>query len=164
MTSLTSDSSKQRLAKGVKRGSVVFQVGALVAHLFCCGLPALAAVASLVGAAGLTLLPVWAEQFFHQYETQIFVFSVVLVALSVASHFWSQQVAANCEDDHCHDHSHTPAHAHGLNSWRRWPWLLILAFAVLALNAYLTFGIEHNHAYAEPLSAREQIEARRQGG
>ena len=71
-----------------------------LSHIFCCGLPAVVALLSLLSGAGLmSALPgalSHSHEIFHAWETSIFIFSAIVLAIG-----WGLDIAARKVD--CHD-------------------------------------------------------------
>lgn len=104
-----------------------------LAHIFCCGLPALLAITSLFGAS----LPLVSESFIHRYEFPLFLFSLLAIAVvlfvEIRKYFINKH--NNFESDSCEKHCHAPPRL----------WVIFLALLALALNTATITGLIHFH-------------------
>lgn len=152
MSTPTDDKTKV----AIERVSLGLQTSSLLVHVFCCGLPLIVNVAALGGLAGITLLPLGFEAWFHQNEYMIFGLAVVMVAVSGGLQLLSHRHAHSTHHEHhdCDEHGHghavveVPACDHEDDCEKRSStgrWLLLASVCLLALNAYMTFGFDHGH-------------------
>ena len=74
-----------------------------VSHVFCCVLPTIFSIASVLAAFGLIgITPVWMDSLhnaMHSYEIPIIISSGVILALGWLVHYYSQKL--DCHDDGC---------------------------------------------------------------
>ena len=147
-----------RTRKSLGRVALGLQASTLLVHVFCCGLPLVVSLAAFGGLAGIAILPFGFENWFHKYELLIFLVALGLVAVSAGLQFMGHRHATSTHHDHhdCeeHGHSHPVAKAdvavcdHEEDCEKRASagrWFLLASIALLALNAFMTFGFSHNH-------------------
>lgn len=154
---MTTDPS-DRAKKSLGRVALGLQASTLLVHVFCCGLPLIVSFAAFGGLAGIAILPFGFESWFHKYEIVIFLIALCMVAVSAGLQFMGHQHATTTHHDHhdCADHGHSHPHTkaevavcdHEEDCEKRanvGRWFLLASFALLALNAFMTFGFTHNH-------------------
>lgn len=111
-------------------------LAALFAHAFCCGLPALSAIASLVagvGAAGSSVFHDFAHAI-EQWHVHLFVFSTLMLGVAVFASVVAERRDCVTEGHCCHPPC-TPAKK---RSWR----ILGISVALYVVNCILFF-LEH---------------------
>jgi len=154
---MTTDQS-DRAKKSLGRVALGLQASTLLVHVFCCGLPLIVSLAAFGGLAGIAILPFGFESWFHKYEIVIFFVALFMVAVSAALQFMGHQHASTTHHDHhnCADHGHDHPQKevevavcdHEEDCEKRASagrWFLLASIALLALNAFMTFGFPHNH-------------------
>ena len=117
--------------------------GGLV-HIFCCGLPALFSILSLLGAFGLSaLIPHGVEAFheaIHDYELYIWMVSLLMLAIGWAAHAYSLHMNCHEEVPECGDHKPCDV------SHRNARIILVLASVLFASSSVMLF-MEHFHIH-----------------
>lgn len=108
-------------------------------HVFCCVLPTVVTLLSLLANAGLMgAAPAFLDELhdaLHAYEIPIIAFSGLMVALGWAFHFASRRV--DCHDTGC---VHPPCDSRKSGNSR----ILIIATVLFALNIGIYFGVHQN--------------------
>jgi len=108
-------------------------------HVFCCVLPTIFSVLSLLGGFGLAVtVPGWMENLhhvMHRWEMPMIVFSMVVVCAGWGLYFHAKKV--DCHDHGCH---------HGACAPRKdvWGRILLLATVLLGFNLFVYF-VFHRH-------------------
>ena len=107
-----------------------FALASGLSHLFCCGVPFVISILSLVANAGfLASLPSGLEYFhelMHGYEKGLFVFSAFILLLGWGLHFVAKRM--DCHSTGC---SHPPCDTKKTKS----SWILIVATIIFVVNA-----------------------------
>ena len=115
-------------------------------HIFCCVLPTLFSLLSILAGIGLVAaIPGWLTDFhdiMHDWEVPMIMLSATVVALGWALHFYSQKI--DCHDTGCH---HGPCGPKKKMASR----ILIAATILLAFNVTIYFGF--HRAMEAPSSA-----------
>ena len=105
-------------------------------HIFCCVLPTLFSVVSLMAGFGLVAsIPTWLVGFhsaMHGWEIPMLTFSMIVVLLGWTFHFYSYK--EDCHDHGCH---HAPCGPRK----RRANKILVVATVLLFVNAAVYFGL-----------------------
>lgn len=82
-------------------------------HIFCCVLPTLFSVASLLSGVGLisTLPPAWVHlhEVLHHWEVPMIIFSGVVLALGWGIHYYAEHMGPHEQHKHCCDGHCGPA-------------------------------------------------------
>ena len=71
-------------------------------HVFCCVLPTIFSVMSLMAGLGLAVMPVWLEDMhagLHDWELPLIVLSGAVILLGWGLHYYSQKI--DCHDTGC---------------------------------------------------------------
>lgn len=114
-------------------------------HIFCCVLPTIISIASLLGAFGVIVtLPGWLEDIhdaMHAWEPAMVAVSVVVVALGWALYFYNKR-AECCHHTGCH---HAPCGPRKRVANK----ILIVATVLMVFNLGMYFGVHR------PMSAHE---------
>ena len=144
--------------RNLERVTLGLQASSFLVHVFCCGLPLIVSFAAFGGLAGITILPFGFESWFHKHELLIFFLALVMVAVSAGLQMMGHQHAKSTHHDHhdCsnHGHAHPKNEAdvatcdHEDDCEQRASagrWFLLASIALLALNAFMTFGFDHGH-------------------
>lgn len=76
---------------------------AALSHVFCCGLPMLAAILSLGATAGSTIGLSSMHETLHEWEAEILMFSGAMLSLSGVSLWISRRVDCRSEGACCHE-------------------------------------------------------------
>ena len=113
-------------------------IGTLLSHVFCCGLPTIVNILSLVSGLGfIAAMPFGLEklhEFLHSYELYIMIFSGVMIVLGWVLHEISRRV--DCHDTGCHHPPCTPKKNQSTK-------VLIFASALFCINLVIYFGFSH---------------------
>lgn len=113
-------------------------IGTLLSHIFCCGLPTVVSILSLISGLGFVVSMPFAlerlHEFLHQYELHIMVFSGFMVVLGWVLHEFSRRM--DCHDTGCH---HPPCDTKKNRSTK----VLIFASALFCINLVIYFGFSH---------------------
>ncbi len=113
-----------------------------MSHVFCCVLPTLFSLVSLLAGVGIIVtLPGWLgslHNIMHGYELAMIIFSACVIMLGWAFHFYSYK-----ED--CHDHGcgHKPCGP----TKRRANKILIAATMLFVVNIVIYFGAHRHQNY-----------------
>lgn len=109
-------------------------------HIFCCVLPTLFSVVSvLVGAGMLATMPGWLDHFhdvMHDWEVPAIIFSGVVIAIGWGLDFVARRMHVHAEGCH-HDHSDTDAKPKNL--------ILKIATVLFLINVTVYFGLHRSH-------------------
>lgn len=108
-------------------------------HVFCCVLPTIFSIMSLLAGAGLVAsMPTWMIGFhdmMHVWEVPMIILSAVVVLLGWGLYFYSRQI--DCHNTGCH---HEPCGPRKKTANR----ILVIASILLAFNVTIYLGI-HRH-------------------
>ena len=117
-----------KVAKGFSHFMVVLTG---LSHIFCCGLPVLVSVlgvSSALGVVGVTT--VW-EDYLHEWETEILVFSGIMLLVGIFLQFISYKLDcienAGCQHEPCQPKKKT------------WFYILLAAVVVYLINVSVFF-------------------------
>ncbi len=128
-----------KLIKASNRADV-FSLGA---HLFCCGIPAIVAIVSLISTVSLsgTALMLQIKDFSETIHLAAFAFSTLMVIIALGTFFLSRK--QNCvEDGHC---AHEPCAPKKTKNWR----LMSISLALYAINVIVFLYLDHLMPYAD---------------
>lgn len=120
-------------------------------HVFCCVLPTLFSLVSLLSGFGLIVtIPGWLVDIhdaLHEYELPMIGFSSAVVALGWGLHYFS--IKNDCHDHGCH---HEPCGPRKRTASK----ILVAATVLLSFNMLIYFGVHrpaemraHSHEHAE---------------
>lgn len=121
-------------------------------HIFCCVLPTVISLASLLAGFGLIVtLPAWMQSLhdaLHHWEPEMIAFSVSVVLLGWGLHFYNERHEC-CHHSGCH---HEPCGPRK----RRADKILIVASLLMVFNLFMYFGVHrpmeaarHAHEHTE---------------
>lgn len=115
-------------------------------HIFCCVLPTIFSILSLMGSFGLMVaMPGWmvsVHEFMHGYEVPMIALSAFVVALGWGLHYYAHHLNKMQMHDHtCCEHDHG-APASGKTTHK----ILIAATILLVLNVLIYF-VFHRHQH-----------------
>lgn len=127
--------------KGLHKATALASVLALSSHIFCCGLPLVFSIASLLTSVGVFSLEGFLPSWYHEFEIAMMVFSGAMLALTAVIHLISWRM--DCiKDAGCSHGDCTPKK-------KRSNLLLYIAAAAFLVNfCVFTFG-DHNHGSVE---------------
>ncbi len=107
-------------------------------HVFCCGLPVLFSVLSLLSGFGLiSITPAFEElhHILHEWESAIFTTSAIILALGWALHFYSRKI--DCMK------TSTCSHAPCAPKKKRSSYIMVGATALFLINISFFIGLGH---------------------
>ena len=108
-------------------------------HVFCCVLPTLFSIASILAGLGvMATVPGWLDGFhsaMHGYEVPMITLSAAVVALGWGLHFYSKRI--DCHDTGCH---HEPCGTKKKNTSK----VLVVATVLLVVNVSVYFGFHRS--------------------
>ena len=111
-------------------------------HVFCCVLPTLVSVISLVmGVGALSFLPGFVleiHEALHAYEVSVIVFSGVTLAIGWGLHFYSRHLDCATESSCC---AHEPCAPKKDKTFL----IMVAATALLAFNIVIYFTFHYGH-------------------
>jgi len=109
-------------------------------HIFCCVLPTLFSIASvLVGFGVVATMPGWLETLhdtMHGWEIPMIIMSATVVAIGWGLHYYS--LKNDCHDHGCH---HEPCGPRKRAASK----ILVIATILLAFNLMIYFGFHRNY-------------------
>jgi hypothetical protein len=112
-------------------------------HVFCCVLPTLVSVLSLIAGIGaLSFLPTFILQIhetLHAYEIPTMVFSGTMLALGWALHFYSEKL--DCATDACC--AHEPCAPKKSRTFK----IMMFATVLFAFNLVIYFVFHYGHEH-----------------
>lgn len=120
-------------------------------HIFCCALPTLFSILSLMGSFGLiVVMPGWMQSLhgaLHAYELPLIIFSALVIGLGWALHYLAHhQHKIGAHDHECCDHDHgAPTKAKTTHI------ILLIATILLVINVFVYFTF-HRHQGASEIS------------
>ncbi|MDD9912216.1 MAG: hypothetical protein OXR68_08305 [Alphaproteobacteria bacterium] len=128
----------------VHKGTLVISLLSIIPHLFCCGIPAIAAIIALGGTVGLgaTLAANPLYNLIDPYHTQLITLAIIGVVVSGILNFIAYRV--DCRKAACTHGSCKPTK---IKSFR----IFLLSLGLLALDIAwftteeLVLGIHHHH-------------------
>ena len=110
-------------------------------HVFCCVLPTLFSLLSLLTVFGVAItIPGWLDHlhgFMHQYEVHAIIVSALAVAIGWVFHYYS--IKNDCHDHGCH---HKPCGPRKRTASK----ILKIATLLLAFNLMIYFGFHRGDA------------------
>ena len=123
--------------KDLHRMTALAGILALSSHIFCCGLPLVFAIASLLTSVGVFSLEGLIPSWYHEFEIAMMVFSGAMLLLTAVIHLISWRM--DCiKDAGCSHSDCTPKK-------KRSNLLLYIATIAFLVNIFVfTFG-KHNH-------------------
>jgi hypothetical protein len=131
-------------------------------HIFCCVLPSIFSIISLLGSFGLMVaMPGWLQavhEVMHGYEVPMIIFSASVVALGWGLHYYAHhQHKIGAHEHTCCDHDHgAPAKAKTTHR------ILVAATVLLILNLLVYFVFHRHQADWEHLAADASIASEHQ--
>ncbi len=129
----------------IRKGLMAAILLSEVSHLFCCVLPVLAAVASLLVGAGFLPALAWPlHDLIHRYEVPLIVFSAVIIAAG-----WGVYLLALRTD--CQALGHHEAHCHKVT--RKTRTVLVIGTALFLFNLAVYLFLHRELGILEPPGA-----------
>lgn len=131
-------------------------------HVFCCVLPSVFSILSLLGSFGLIVaMPGWMQSLhatMHGYEVPMIIVSAAVVAMGWALHYYAHHMHKIGTHEHtCCNHDHgAPAKAATTHK------ILLAATVLLVLNLTIYFVFHRNQAQWEDLAHQNEASVEHQ--